>query len=72
MLLSGVLMMDRPIDVFGWFTLAPLLSEPFWHGLWFKVHICACLLLALGVSVHIGAVVLHELAGRRVLRRMLP
>lgn len=71
-LLSGVLMMDRPIDVFGWFTLAPLLGEPFWHGLWFKVHICACLLLALGVSVHIAAVVLHELAGRRVLRRMLP
>lgn len=71
-LLSGVLMMDRDIDVFGWFSIAPLVSDPFWHRVWFKVHIASCLLLALGVSMHIAAVVLHELSGRRVLRRMLP
>ncbi|MFK3817543.1 cytochrome b [Pseudomonas sp. NPDC089407] len=71
-LLSGVLMMERAIDVFGWFSIAPLLSDPFWHSVWFKAHIASCLLLAVGVSMHIAAVVLHELSGRRVLRRMLP
>ncbi|MFV3282752.1 cytochrome b [Pseudomonas sp. NY15356] len=71
-LLSGVLMMDRDIDVFGWFAIAPVLSDPFWHGVWFNIHIASCLLLALGVAMHIAAVVLHELSGRRVLRRMLP
>ncbi|MBK4993882.1 hypothetical protein IAE39_002056 [Pseudomonas sp. S37] len=71
-LLSGVLMMDRAIDVFGWFTIAPVLSDPYWHSVWFRIHIVACLLLALGVAMHIAAVVLHELCGRRVLRRMLP
>jgi len=71
-LLSGVLMMDGPIDVFGWFTLAPLLSDWFWLAAWSKLHIAASSLLALGVLLHVGAVVFHELSGRRVLRRMLP
>ena len=71
-LASGLLMMDRAIDVFGWFSIAPVLSEPFWHRVWFYIHIAACLLLATGVALHIAAVVLHELSGRRVLRRMLP
>ncbi|MFI7835125.1 cytochrome b [Pseudomonas asiatica] len=71
-LLSGVLMMDRVIDVFGWFSIAPMLSDPFWHSVWFKAHIASCMLLALGVSMHIAAVLLHELSGQRVLRRMLP
>lgn len=71
-LLSGVLMMDRDIEVFGWFAVPPVLSDPFWHRVWFNLHIASCLLLALGVAMHIAAVVLHELCGRRVLRRMLP
>lgn len=71
-LLSGVLMMDRAIDVFGWFTIEPWLTDPFWLRAWFTLHITANALLALAVALHVGAVALHELAGRRVLRRMLP
>lgn len=71
-LLSGVLMMDRPIDVFGWFALAPLLSDPFWLEAWLKLHIAACAVLALSVLLHVSAVIFHELNGRSVLRRMLP
>lgn len=71
-LLSGVLMMKRQIDVFGWFSIPPLLSDPGWQGTWFTLHIGACVLLAVLLVMHIGAVLMHELLGRRVLRRMLP
>lgn len=71
-LLSGVLMMDREIDVFGWFGIAPLLSDPSWLSAWLTLHVAANVVLALAVVMHVGAVVMHELAGRRVLRQMLP
>ncbi|MDH0730838.1 cytochrome b/b6 domain-containing protein [Pseudomonas sichuanensis] len=71
-LLSGVLMMNREIDVFGWFSIAPLLGDPGWQALWFTLHIAACVVLAVLLVLHIGAVMMHELLGRRVLRRMLP
>lgn len=71
-LLSGVLMMKREIDVFGGFAIAPLLSDPGWQALWFTLHIGACMVLAALVLMHVGAVMMHELLGRRVLRRMLP
>ncbi|QXH51212.1 cytochrome b/b6 domain-containing protein [Pseudomonas fakonensis] len=71
-LLSGVLMMTREIDVFGWFAIAPLLSDSGWQALWFTLHIIACVVLVMLLVMHIGAVMMHELLGRRVLRRMLP
>jgi cytochrome b561 len=71
-LLSGVLMMKHEIDVFGWFSFPPLLSDPAGQALWFTLHIGGCLVLAALLVMHIGAVVMHELCGRRVLRRMWP
>lgn len=71
-LVSGVLMMKHEIDVFGWLTIKPLLQQPFWHEVWFDLHLISCVCLAVLLCLHIGAVLLHELAGRRVLRRMLP
>ncbi|MCE5975631.1 cytochrome b [Pseudomonas sp. JR33AA] len=71
-LLSGVLMMDRPIEVFGWFAIAPLLVDPSWLDAWLKLHIATSTLLAGAMLLHVAAVVLHELSGRRILRRMLP
>jgi cytochrome b561 len=63
-------MMDRPINIFDWVQLAQLLSDPQWLA-WFKwVHIAACAVLAGLVSLHIGAVIMHELSGRRLLKRM--
>ncbi|MFZ5934960.1 hypothetical protein BGP84_05160 [Pseudomonas putida] len=71
-LTSGVLMMDRAIDVFGWFAIAPLLTDPFWLSAWLTVHVAANVALALAVALHVAAVAMHEFAGRSVLRRMLP
>lgn len=71
-LASGVLMMDRAIDVFGWFAIEPWLTDPFWLRVWFMLHIAANVALALAVAVHVGAVAIHEFAGRRVVSRMLP
>ncbi len=71
-LTSGVLMMDRAIDVFGWFAIAPWLADPFWLRAWLTLHIAANVSLALAVALHVGAVAMHEFAGRRVISRMLP
>lgn len=71
-LLSGVLMMNRDIDVFGWLSIAPLVTDIYWQDLWHVVHRVSCMVLAALVVMHVAAVVMHELCGRRVLRRMLP
>lgn len=70
-LVTGVLMMDRPMDIFGWVQLPQVLTDAQWL-VWFKwVHIAACAFLAVLVTVHICAVIMHELSGRRLLKRML-
>ena len=70
-LVTGVLMMDHPINVFALFEIAQPLSDPTLIARCFALHIIACLVLSLLVIAHIGAVVVHELFGDRVLRRML-
>lgn len=70
-LLSGILMMDRDIDMWL-FMLEPMLADHFWRDLWFEVHGSSSVLLAALVLVHLVAVLRHELLGRRILRRMLP
>jgi cytochrome b561 len=69
-LVTGMLMMDRPIDVFGIFEIAQLLSNPELIALFFAIHVWACVALSLLVALHVGAVILHEACGHRVLRRM--
>ncbi|MGE8152201.1 cytochrome b [Pseudomonas vancouverensis] len=69
-LLTGVLMMDRPIDVFGVITIAQPLSDPHLIALSFTAHVWACLLLALLIALHVGAVIFHESCNHQVLRRM--
>lgn len=68
-LLTGILMMDRDIDL-GVFTLVPMLEDHFWLGFWFDVHVFSCALLAALVALHVAAVIKHEVLGLRVLRRM--
>lgn len=69
-LVTGVLMMDRPIDVFGVIEITQPLHDPALHALFFTLHVCSCLFLSLLVVLHVGAVIVHELCGHRVLRRM--
>lgn len=69
-LVTGVLMMDQPINVFNLFFITPLESDPAriaWHT---QVHIAACAVMLLVLVAHIGAVVLHESLGKRVMSRM--
>jgi cytochrome b561 len=69
-LVTGVLMMDRPIDVFGVIEIAQPLSDPRLIALFVTVHIWACVVLSLLIAAHIGAVIVHEACNHRVLRRM--
>lgn len=70
-LLSGVLMMSRPIDVFGLLIPQPLQSLT--AILFFEeLHHYSCVALALLVAGHIAAVIIHQLRGHDVLGRMLP
>ncbi|WP_434629311.1 cytochrome b [Chromobacterium sp. CV08] len=69
---SGILMMERAVSVFGWFTLAaPLPAGPLTHG-FARVHFASNALLALAVISHIAAVALHQRRGLSILRRMGP
>lgn len=69
-LVTGVLMMDRPINVFNLFSIAPFESDPAAIAWYTQVHVGSCALLLLMLVLHIGAVVLHERRGKRVMARM--
>lgn len=69
-LVTGVLMMDRPIDVFAAVEIAQPLSDPALIGVFLTIHVWSCLFLSALIVLHVGAVIVHELCGRRVLRRM--
>ncbi len=69
-LVSGVLMMSRETLVFNVVLLPPLVSDVTLREVFAAVHDRACVLLALLLSVHIAAVIKHQLAGRSVLKHM--
>ncbi|UXY50723.1 cytochrome b [Pseudomonas tohonis] len=71
-LATGVLMMDRPIDLFGLASLPQPLNEPSLIEFFNRCHRVFCIALALLVAGHIGAVALHHLTGQPVLARMKP
>lgn len=69
-LLTGVLMMDRPINVFGLLFIPQPLSEPLLIEFFNQVHSVSCIALALLVIGHVAAVLVHQLNGHGVLKRM--
>jgi len=75
--ITGLLMMaakGRPVEVFGLFTLPPLVSanRAFAHSLE-EVHEALAIVLSCLVGVHIAAALLHRFMFRdSVLYRMLP
>jgi cytochrome b561 len=69
-LVTGVLMMDRPIDVFGVLEIAQPLSNPELVAQFVKIHVWACVVLSGLIALHVSAVMMHELCGHRILRRM--
>lgn len=70
-LLTGVLMMDRPISVFDLVVFPQPFDEPVLIEFFNTVHRYSCVALALLVAGHILAVVVHQLSGRNVLKRMV-
>ncbi|WP_397452788.1 cytochrome b [Pseudomonas sp. NA-150] len=69
-LVTGVLMMDRPIVVFDWLTLPQLLTRPDLLQGFHTAHRNSTELLGLLVGLHLLAVVKHELSGNRILQHM--
>lgn len=69
-LVTGVLMMDRPIDVFGVVQFAQPLDDPELISLFVTIHVWACVVLSLLIALHVAAVIVHEACGHRVVRRM--
>ncbi|WP_062266177.1 cytochrome b [Endozoicomonas arenosclerae] len=70
-LISGVLMMERDINVFNLFSLPYVIENRDVTGLMNQVHKYSCMLLSLMVLMHVSAVIKHELTGKRILRRMV-
>lgn len=69
-LLTGVLMMDRDIEVFGLLRLPAPVTEPVLLQGYHAIHLYACAVLAVMVALHVGAVLMHQLRRTPVLPRM--
>ncbi|WP_448106049.1 cytochrome b [Pseudomonas azerbaijanoccidentalis] len=69
-LVTGVLMMDRSIDVFGVLEIVQPLEDADLLAQFSAAHVWACVVLAALIALHVGAVIVHELCGHRILRRM--
>jgi|GEM_PF-5070663 len=72
MLATGVLMMERPIDLFGMAALPLPFAEPVLIEFLNSDHRLFGMVLALLVAGHIGAAVFHPLRVHAVLDRMKP
>ncbi|TVT83255.1 cytochrome b [Pseudomonas sp. H3(2019)] len=69
-LVTGILMMDRGINVFDFLSIPQPLEDPYWTSVFMNVHVWACIALAVMIALHITAVIKHEVSGRRVLVNM--
>ncbi|KAF0865956.1 cytochrome b [Pseudomonas sp. LD120] len=69
-LVTGVLMMDRPINLFGLLYLQQPLHEQLLTDFFNVVHKYCCIALALLVIGHVAAVAVHHWRGEKLLRRM--
>ncbi len=70
-LISGVLMMERPMPFFGIAEFPALLEKGNLTQFFFWFHRCSNIALTLLVLAHLAAVVKHQLAGVPVLRKMV-
>ncbi|AJI96148.1 prokaryotic cytochrome b561 family protein [Yersinia ruckeri] len=69
-LVTGVLMMERDINVFDIFIIPQPIQDLSITGIFNTVHVFSCATLGTLIVLHIAAVVKHELSGKKVLRRM--
>lgn len=69
-LVTGILMMNGPIIFFNTISFPQPLHDPAWIERFVLLHTQACSVLALLVTMHVGAAIKHQLAGRAILQRM--
>lgn len=69
-LVTGVLMMDRDINVFNWFLIPQPVHQAALTTLFHQYHAFSCTMLALLVLLHVSAVFKHHLSGNKILSRM--
>ncbi|WP_166367156.1 cytochrome b [Pseudomonas akapageensis] len=69
-LVTGVLMMNRPIVVFGWSATHQLITNPHLLRGFHAAHQQSTAMLGFLVVLHVLAVVKHEMGGNRILKRM--
>ena len=69
-LISGVLMMDRPIIFFNVVTFSQPFNNVDLTGLFGRIHTPACVMLGVLVTLHVCAVIKHQLSGHSVIKRM--
>lgn len=69
-LLSGWLMMEKGINVFGLIEFPVLIHQKDTQQLFSIYHTASTHFLALLIVLHVGAVINHELKGIRVFQRM--
>ncbi|SDG76432.1 cytochrome b [Pseudomonas abietaniphila] len=69
-LISGVLMMQHGADVFGFAQFGPVLTHV-WLREWFtQIHTWSCVALAALITLHVAAVIKHQLSGHSIIKRM--
>ncbi|MGX5079618.1 cytochrome b [Enterobacter mori] len=71
-MVTGVLMMDRDINVFHFFTFPQPINHLKLIAIFKSIHIYSCLTLALLVTGYILAVIKHSLSGKKIFMKMLP
>ncbi|WXL24657.1 cytochrome b/b6 domain-containing protein [Ectopseudomonas mendocina] len=69
-LITGVLMMERPVDIFGLVQLPQPLQDPALTRFFNTQHKYACIVMAVLIVGHIGAVIAHHVCGDKILKRM--
>jgi cytochrome b561 len=69
-LLTGVLMMERPLNIFGLVQIPQPLQDPTLTHFFNTLHKYSCIAIAVLVVGHISAVIAHHLCGDKILRRM--
>ena len=70
-LVSGLLMMDHDVAVFGLLTIPQLLQQQSSIYFFETMHLYACRLLAALVLCHLAALIKHEMMGKHILKRMI-
>ena len=69
-LVSGVLMMDKPIVFFNVVSVPQSVDNSEVQEVFALMHTQACALLMLLVCVHLAAVIKHHCSGRPIFKRM--